>query len=292
MATQPRPTWTAQLRALWAGSAAVRDRPAGPAAPPVRQAWPLERVRLAERLWGAGFLDPFDAGMVLETVRPLALTPETRVLEIGAGLGGPARVLAKATGASVHGVEADAVLAGIAAARCRAANLCAPIRIEPFDAERAEFAPGFDAAIVRGGLVGVSRKNELIEALARALRPGSPLLILDLVLRHSGRLGRLIEDWCRAEPGPVHPWALGQLIDRLKSRGFTISAADDLSEEYVAAGLAGWRRFQASLRSLAPDDAVRAALFRESAIWAKRLAALEAGELRVYGFTARAPRRH
>jgi cyclopropane fatty-acyl-phospholipid synthase-like methyltransferase len=291
MSTLPRRTWTTHLKALWAGgtvAATAADVGALRVADGTA-AWSLARVRLAERLWGEGFLEPVDAGTVLAMARPLGLAPTRRVLEVGSGLGGPARVLARATGATVQGVEADPVLADIGAARCRAANLACRAEVRAFDPERAVFDGGYDAAIVRGALLGVSRKNELIEAIAGAVEPAAPVLIVAFVLRHSGQLAGLVEEWRQAEPGPVHPWALTQLVDRLKSRGFALRGREDVSESYADAARAGWRRFQAALPELEMDEALRTALFRESGLWAKRLAALDAGELQIYRLLADAP---
>src|SRR5215469_13451931 len=58
----------------------------------------LTRLTIAQWLWGDGFVMPGDADFVLELVKPFGLTPAMSMLDLSAGLGGPARAIAQAFG--------------------------------------------------------------------------------------------------------------------------------------------------------------------------------------------------
>src|SRR5476651_2050232 len=53
---------------------------------------PLDRMTVAQWLWGDGFVMPGNAEFILDTVKPVGLNPAMSMLDISAGLGGAARV--------------------------------------------------------------------------------------------------------------------------------------------------------------------------------------------------------
>ena len=78
-------------------------------ATPIR--WDSYRVALAQAVWGEGFLAPGGRDFLSALVKPLELQPGMSLLELGAGLGGGGRVLAKRFRVLVNGLEADRRLA-------------------------------------------------------------------------------------------------------------------------------------------------------------------------------------
>jgi sarcosine/dimethylglycine N-methyltransferase len=112
------------------------------------------------------------------------LGPASRVLDIGAGVGGPARFLAHSTGCQVTAVELQPALNALAAdltRRCglddRVTHLCADALSCPLpDA-------AFDVAVSWLAILHMADRRTLFARLARTLRPGGGCYIEDLCMR-------------------------------------------------------------------------------------------------------------
>lgn len=114
----------------------------------------------------------------------LGLGPASRVLEIGSGVGGPARYLAYATGCHVTALELQPELHAIAAdltQRCglseRITHLCGDALSYPIP-DRA-----FDAVVSWLAILHIPDRLHLFRRLARALRPGGKCYVEDLCMR-------------------------------------------------------------------------------------------------------------
>jgi SAM-dependent methyltransferase len=166
-------------------------------------------------------------------LRPLSITPATRVLEIGAGCGALTRWLGE-TGARVLALEGSARRAAITAARCRDlpnVTVCAE------DFQHFEAAREFDLVT----LIGVLEYAPVIfggdDPVGRCLRMARERLAPDgtLVLAIENRLGLKYFNGCsedhtgRAfdsindlyEPGTCRTFGRRELARRLRREGFT-----------------------------------------------------------------------
>jgi len=297
-----------QLRAWWDERAPAGRRPPSPPVPraaagangglpamarngPASAAdlWSPARIAVAERVWGEGFVDPLSGEALRTLVRPLGLDAARSVLDLGAGLGGAARQIVRETGAWVTGLEPDPVLARTGGERSEQAGLARRAPVAVCDLERLALDRRYDAVIARHALFTVSRKNELIEAVRAALKPRGHFLIVDFAVKNSASNGPAIAAWRNAEPVTPHPWTVCQTTDRLKSRGFDVRAAEDMSETYAGLVLRAWERIGSDPRQLAAEPELRARLLAEGELWARRTAALAAGDLRVFRFHALTP---
>ncbi|KQQ18319.1 protein-L-isoaspartate O-methyltransferase [Methylobacterium sp. Leaf123] len=102
-------------------------------------------------------------------IEALALRPGDRVLEVGAGCGYAAAVLAR-MGAQIFAIERHAALSEAAGARLAALGLTVPLRIGDGHAGWPEAAP-FDAILVSAA------GPTIPEALKAQLKPGGRLVI-------------------------------------------------------------------------------------------------------------------
>ena len=110
------------------------------------------------------------------------LPSDARVLDVGCGVGGPARWLTARTGASVHGISTSAT--GIAAANEAAtvAHLADRLHFSVADAQKTGLPDtSFDLAWVMESSHLMPEKNRVIMECARVLRPGGRLVLCDLV---------------------------------------------------------------------------------------------------------------
>lgn len=118
----------------------------------------------------------------MELAHYAGLEAQTRVLDLGAGIGGPARLLAERFGCRVTGLD-------LTVAYCRAArDLTARIGL----AERVDFVcgdgtalpftdAGFDLVWTQHAAMNIADKAGLYGEIARVLRPGGRLVLHDMV---------------------------------------------------------------------------------------------------------------
>jgi SAM-dependent methyltransferase len=103
----------------------------------------------------------------------LGLEPESRVLDIASGRGGPALLLAEAFGCRVRGVEISPDFHAAAVERASVAGLAERLTFELGDGAEATFEPeAYDAALCLGASFVYGNLAETVDALAPAVRPG------------------------------------------------------------------------------------------------------------------------
>ena len=161
------------------------------------------------------------------------VTAEDRVLDIGSGLGGPARLLARQVGCHVVGLDLTPELCEVATDLTRRVHLEDRVEIRQGDALDLPFDDGsFDLAWTQHASMNIADKPRLYAETRRILRPGGRLALFDII---------------GATDGPLHlpvPWAedasvsalipTDELRTILTEAGFTIRTWDDLTEDAAA----------------------------------------------------------
>jgi len=150
---------------------------------------------------------------ILPTLR---LGQNMTVLDVGSGLGGPARQVARSTGCSVVGVDTSRSYVDAAVALTQAAGLTPQVSFiwgDVADVGRA----GFDAAYTMHVQMNVADKGAFFHAIASRLRPGARLATFE-VCRSGPR-----------EPATPLPWSLDG------SDSF-LATSDDLLETIQGSG--------------------------------------------------------
>ena len=110
------------------------------------------------------------------------ITRDSNVLDIGAGIGGPARLLASRYGARVTALDATARFCRANAALCAATGLADRVQVVHGDALALPFAKdSFDVVWSQALLQNVADKPRLLGEAWRVLRPGGRLALFELV---------------------------------------------------------------------------------------------------------------
>jgi len=108
----------------------------------------------------------------------LGLGPDSRVLDIASGRGGPALLLAETFGCSVRGVEISPDFHAVAVERAAAAGLAELATFERGDGAQATFEPGtYDAALCLGASFVYGSLADTVDALAPAVRPRGHVVV-------------------------------------------------------------------------------------------------------------------
>ncbi|MEX0297669.1 MAG: hypothetical protein AB3N28_01265 [Kordiimonas sp.] len=110
--------------------------------------WDEQTVDIAQYVWGKGFCGPGGPEYIISLSKLLALSPEMSMLQIGAGLGGPARVLVDRFGVWMTGYEESPMLVEKGRKLSKMAGLDKKAVLEGYDTEDFEgFARKFDRAL-------------------------------------------------------------------------------------------------------------------------------------------------
>ncbi len=178
----------------------------------------------------------------------LGLGPASRVLEIGSGIGGPARYLAHTTGCHVTALELQPKVHALAAEltqRCALAgsvlHVCGDALLWPME------DAGFDAVVSWLAVLHIPERRRLYARLARALRPGGSCYVEDLCMRAPFSAAELRD--LREVVFGVSVTGIQAQVDDLVAAGFVDVVAVDESDDwapYTAARLAVWQANRAA----------------------------------------------
>jgi len=244
---------------------------------------PLDRTTVAQWLWGAGFVMPGDEQYVIELVKPFGLTPAMSMLDLSAGLGGPARAIAKAYGTYVTGLERSPERARRGMEMSVAANLAKRATIAQYNPESVELrAGGFDCIIGRGATYNVVEKERLLRVVFQGLKPRGQFLLNEFTVdpARSDRPERAA--WMARESFPPALWTIAQYNDCLTSLGFDIRVVEDVTLDYRDMIVSGWASMLQEFDLKAMARSHLRTVVDEAELWTLRGAALRCGALRVY----------
>ena len=122
-------------------------------------------------------------------IEGLALTPDAHLLDVGCGIGGPARAVAQATGCRVTGVDLTEAFVASANALSQRMGLAERTSFQLADAAALPFDDAsFDAVMLIHVGMNIEDKAGLVAEMARVARPGAAVLIYDVMRVGEGEL--------------------------------------------------------------------------------------------------------
>ncbi|MFI2259800.1 SAM-dependent methyltransferase [Streptomyces tubercidicus] len=162
----------------------------------------------------------------------LAATPGRHLLDVGCGTGRPALRIARSTGARVSGISVSDQDIDLARTRADATALADRVDFRHADACALPFeAASFDGAWAIESMMHIPDRTTALTEIARTLRPGSPLVITDVLLRSpvTGDTADLVRQTCRAfqSPSLPEPAELRAALDRA---GLELVEFNDIGE--------------------------------------------------------------
>jgi SAM-dependent methyltransferase len=132
-------------------------------------------------------LDQFHTRGILATAELAAaagIEPSSRVLDLGCGIGGPARYLAGTFGCKVTGVDLSPAFIDAAVYLTERCGLSERVTFEVGDAQHLSFEDGaFDAVFLQHVAMNIEDRAALYAEVRRILAPGGRFVIYDVVLR-------------------------------------------------------------------------------------------------------------
>lgn len=293
--------WRERLRRWWHGDDYVAPEAGAPAAPstaatgeapaeapaeddqPTIADWRPRRQQIAQLLFGEGNHQPGGEEQMKVLTMPLGLNPNMSITELGCGMGGMTRMMAR-EGLWVDAYESDPQLFDAALEFAKKQGVKQRINLKggPLD-EITLKRRSIDAILSKEGLLGVQDKRLLLSKIRAALKPNGQLMFTDYLL--TGDTSSRVHDvWMEREPVKPRLLTPADLQSELESLNFMVNYLEDVTAEYKATVIDAFARYDADIkqRGKAVPMAEREWVITEGEHWAIRISAMDANVIRVY----------
>lgn len=166
----------------------------------------------------------------LELAEGMNLTQDSRVLDIGSGLGGPARTLAQTYGCHVTGIDLKENFCQAATVLSQWVGLADKVTFKQGDATDLKFGDNsFDAAMTIHVTMNIPAKDAVYAHAKRVLRPGGVFAVYDVLQGEGGEVFFPVP-WAR-EPSISHLANPFEMRALLTGAGFEILDEVDSTDE-------------------------------------------------------------
>ena len=181
-------------------------------------------------------LIPYDQfhGRGIEATKEIAdslnVEPSHHLLDVGSGIGGPARYFADRFGCQVTGIDLTAEFCEAAAALTNSMKLAGKVKFELGDALSMPFAAAtFDGAYSMNVSMNIEDKAGLYREIYRVLKPGGWLVLSEIAQGPGGQI-EYPTPWARTSASSFLA-SPEETRAGLEASGFTISSMRDTLEE-------------------------------------------------------------
>jgi ubiquinone/menaquinone biosynthesis C-methylase UbiE len=166
----------------------------------------------------------------LELASRLNLNASSRVLDIGSGLGGPARTLAETYGCHVTGIDLTRAFCDAATTLSAWVGLAGQVDFRQGDATDLPFGDAvFDAAMTIHVAMNIAAKDRIYAEARRVLKPGGRFAVYDVLQGEGGEVLFPVP-WAR-DPSISHLAGPEAMPGLLSGAGFRILEVQDSTEE-------------------------------------------------------------
>jgi ubiquinone/menaquinone biosynthesis C-methylase UbiE len=243
--------------------------------------WTSASVAMAQNIWGKGFAEPGGPTFAKKVLSLMKFEASNTILDLSAGLGGTACILAKEHNLWMDAYEANETLASSGLRFASRHGLSKKVPIQHMDFEELELPEKkYDQIYSRESLYMIKNKKNVIKQIAKALKHKGQILIIDYMLKENSNSDS-VQKWLDSEPEKLHPWTAELYHTAMSHYGISVWSTNDLSEEYITQIHEGWLTMVEKVTNGDFDRKTVDALMREGEIWLNRARAIEAGDLTV-----------
>lgn len=249
--------------------------------------WSTSRIHISQYIWGEGHCGPGGPDHIIGMSKLLALSPEMSMMVLGAGLGGPARVLAHEFGVWITGYETSEELATAGMDLSTMHGMAKKAPILHYNPETPEpFERNFDRAFIKDTLFTIANKPDLMRKVNSKLKVDSLVLVSDYVMRSATfRDKPEYTDWKTQEPLTPYLATHDEELEIFESAGFAVRVNEDISEHYVELITRAWAHVDTVVNDLMKQGeqgkGMIETLLHEAEFWSLRAKLLESGDLQM-----------
>lgn len=257
--------------------------------------WDDKRLETAQLIWGEGYCGPGGPEYVTSMSKLLGMSSKMSVAVIGAGLGGPSRVLANEFGAWITGYEESENLAQKGMELSTKAGLEAKAAIQHYDPSSDQpFERTYDRAYSKEALYTVEDKSKLLQNVFKQLKDSGLFLINDYTLSSSDALANKdVQKWLRQEPTQPHPIPSRDMEKLLTDCGYILRVNEDITDIYIEMIAKSWVGVDKVIESLTKQEEDQSEtiqrLIQEAEFWMLRSKIMKEGHVRAWRFLAYKP---
>jgi cyclopropane fatty-acyl-phospholipid synthase-like methyltransferase len=267
------------------------EAPKAPATAENLDPWDNATVDIAQYIWGKGFCGPGGPDYIVSLSKLLALSPEMSMLQIGAGLGGPARVLVDRFGVWMTGFEESQNLGDKGRKLSKMAGLEKKAQLEQYEPETFDgFDRKYDRALSKEALYTIEDKAAMIAKIEDKLKPGGLFLLTEYVISSDAVLGKdRYKEWVVGERQHPYPVLSDELVEMLKKNRLQVRVSEDISMQYVDMINKAWAGADEVADKLGKREdgtIMIQTLMREAEFWTRRKKMLETGDLKLWRIVA------
>lgn len=235
----------------------------------------IPRLEIIQAMWGEGFSAPTNTEILINMAKPLMLDPQKSVLDLSAGLGGGARLLAKQFKTYVNGFERDEELAKAGMGLSNLTGHGRNATIAHYDPLQFEYPKKADVIIGRELLYTIENKDGFIQKIVAHLKPRGQLLLTDFTCDPDFLNRPPVSLMIAAEPYGAYMVSAKTMAAMLEKHGFDVRVNEDISQPYSRTVLLGLSRMAKFLDGKKLNRETKTLIGSLVDLWAKRLAAID-----------------
>jgi SAM-dependent methyltransferase len=207
------------------------------------------------------------------------------MIELGAGMGGATREIAASTGAYVTAFEFDPELAEEGPVQADVVGLEKKASVLVLDPQNHEFKQNFyGGAFIHEALFRLEDKEAMLKSVIDSIKVDAQIVIWDLFFGEPEPVGPL-QEWLTGENGEAFPWSDESAREILADNLIDVRVATDDTDRYCAMAIDAWSEFVKQITADPVGEDMVIPIIREVELWSRRIAAMQAGELKIYRFT-------
>lgn len=253
--------------------------------------WDEDTIDIAQYVWGDGFCGPGGPEYIVGLSKLLALSPEMSMIQLGAGLGGPARTLVDRFGVWVTGYDDSEQLVGAGNELSKIAGLSKKAVLSHYEPEEfEEFERQFDRVLAKEAFFTIQNKAGMIRAIEDKLKPGGLMLITEYVVADESVYAKdSYKQWRVGERADPCPLTADEFKKLLKDVKLQVRVSEDITQDYIKLINRAWAGADKVAARLAKEEngaALIQTLMREAEFWSRRKRMLEAGDILLWRFVA------